>query len=166
MSHPQPSARVSTGMGGCAGKAAGRCTVSCAADAVPRRFPAPGKAASHHCRNTGRGRGGFSRSGFRGDDKRRIPSSRSAVRHAKKTARPTCFTALPPFCRKTKFVPCMNDSFRMGTHTFIIPLLSRFVNVTSGLFRAESEKIHFRGRKTHNLNIFGVFVRLPLARQM
>ena len=72
------------------------------------------------------------------------------------------FTALPPFCRKTKFVPCMNDSFRMGTHTFIIPLLSRFVNVTSGLFRAESEKIHFRGRKTHNLNIFGVFVRLHL----
>ena len=92
----------------------------------------------------------------------RIPSSRSAVRHAKKTARPTCFTALPPFCRKTKFVPCMNDSFRMGTHTFIIPLLSRFVNVTSGLFRAESEKIHFRGRKTHNLNIFSVFVRLHL----
>ena len=83
-------------------------------------------------------------------------------RHAKKTARPACFTALPPFCRKTKFVPCMNDSFRMGTHTFIIPLLSRFVNVTSGLFRAESEKIHFRGRKTHNLNIFGVFVRLHL----
>ena len=83
-------------------------------------------------------------------------------RHAKKTARPTCFTALPPFCRKTKFVPCTNDSFRMGTHTFIIPLLSRFVNVTSGLFRAESEKIHFRGRKTHNLNIFGVFVRLHL----
>ena len=106
-----------------------------------------GQSSRHHCRNTGRGRGGF---------------SRSAVRHAKKTARPTCFTALPPFCRKTKFVPCTNDSFRMGTHTFIIPLLSRFVNVTSGLFRAESEKIHFCGRKTHNLNIFGVFVRLHL----
>ena len=33
MSHPQPSARVSTGMGGCAGRAAGRCTAACAADA-------------------------------------------------------------------------------------------------------------------------------------
>ena len=33
MSHPQPSARVSTGMGGCAGKAAGRCSASCAVDA-------------------------------------------------------------------------------------------------------------------------------------
>lgn len=121
-----------------------------------------GQSSRHHCRNTGRGRGGFSRSGFRGDDKLPHPQQQKRRQARKKTARPTCFTALPPFCRKTKFVPCMNDSFRMGTHTFIIPLLSRFVNVTSGLFRAESEKIHFRGRKTHNLNIFGVFVRLHL----
>ena len=142
MSHPQPSARVSTGMGGCAGKAAGRCSASCAVDADAAALSGAGKAAAITAGIPGGA----------GEDSAEADSG----------ARPTCFTALPPFCRKTKFVPCMNDSFRMGTHTFIIPLLSRFVNVTSGLFRAESEKIHFRGRKTHNLNIFGVFVRLHL----
>lgn len=163
MSHPQPSARVSTGMGGgCAGKAAGRCSASCAVDADAAALSGAGKAAVITAGIPG-GAGEDSAEADSGATTScRIPSSRSAVRHAKKTARPTCFTALPPFCRKTKFVPCTNDSFRMGTHTFIIPLLSRFVNVTSGLFRAESEKIHFRGRKTHNLNIFGVFVRLHL----
>lgn len=162
MSHPQPSARVSTGMGGCAGKAAGRCSASCAVDADAAALSGAGKAAVITAGIPGGAGEDSAEADSRATTSCRIPNSRSAVRHAKKTARPTCFTALPPFCRKTKFVPCMNDSFRMGTHTFIIPLLSRFVNVTSGLFRAESEKIHFRGRKTHNLNIFGVFVRLHL----
>ena len=162
MSHPQPSARVSTGMGGGAGKAAGRCSASCAVDADAAALSGAGKAAVITAGIPGGAEEDSAEADSGATTSCRIPSSRSAVRHAKKTARPTCFTALPPFCRKTKFVPCTNDSFRMGTHTFIIPLLSRFVNVTSGLFRAESEKIHFRGRKTHNLNIFGVFVRLHL----
>lgn len=55
---------------------------------------------------------------------------------------------------------CVGGILRMGTHAFIIPLLRRFVNVTSGLFRPESEKKGGCFGKTHNLNIFGVFVRL------
>ena len=45
MSHPQPSARVSTGMGGCAGKAAGQCSASCAVDADAAALSGAGKAA-------------------------------------------------------------------------------------------------------------------------
>lgn len=46
MSHPQPSARVSTGMGGCAGKAAGRCSASCAVDADAAALSGAGKQPS------------------------------------------------------------------------------------------------------------------------
>lgn len=166
MSHPQPSARVSTGMGGCAGKAAGRCSASCAVDADAAALSGAGKAAVITAGIPG-GAGEDSAEADSGATTScRIPSSRSAVRHAKKTARPTCFTALPPFCRKTKFVPCMNDSFRMGTHTFIIPLLSRFVNVTSGLFRAESEKNPLSRTKNAQFEHFRCFCPLALARQM
>lgn len=162
MSHPQPSARVSTGMGDALARQQGGAAPPVRWMRMPRRSPVRAKQPSSLPEYRA-GQGEDSAEADSGATTScRIPSSRSAVRHAKKTARPTCCTALPPFCRKTKFVPCTNDSFRMGTHTFIIPLLSRFVNVTSGLFRAESEKIHFRGRKTHNLNIFGVFVRLHL----
>lgn len=166
MSHPQPSARVSTGMGGMrwqGSRAVQRLLCGrCGCRGALRR----GQSSRHHCRNTGRGRGGFRRSGFRGDDKLPHPQQQKRRQARKKTARPTCFTALPPFCRKTKFVPCMNDSFRMGTHTFIIPLLSRFVNVTSGLFRAESEKIHFSRTKNAQFEHFRCFCPLALARQM
>lgn len=162
MSHPQPSARSAPAWGDALARQQGGAAPPVRWMRMPRRSPARAKQPSSLPEyRAGQGR----------IQQKRIPGRRQAAASPaaeapsgtqKKTARPTCFTALPPFCRKTKFVPCMNDSFRMGTHIFIIPLLSRFVNVTSGLFRAESEKIHFRGRKTHNLNIFGVFVRLHL----
>ena len=43
-----------------------------------------GQSSRHHCRNTGRGRGGFSRSGFRGDDKLPHPQQQKRRQARKK----------------------------------------------------------------------------------
>ena len=82
MSHPQPSARVSTGMGGCAGKAAGRCSASCAVDADAAALSGAGKAAVITAGIPGGA--GFRRSGFRGDDKLPHPQQQKRRQARKK----------------------------------------------------------------------------------
>lgn len=164
MSHPQPSARVSTGMGGCAGKAAGRCSASCAVDADAAALSGAGKAAVITAGIPG-GAGEDSAEADSGATTScRIPSSRSAVRHAKKTARPTCFTALPPFCRKTKFVPCTNDSFRMGTHNYTASFPFRQCNKRT--FPGRIRKNPLSRTKNAQFEHFRRFCPLALARQM
>ncbi len=118
------------------------------------------QGSRHHCRNTGQGQGRI--------PQKRIPGRRQAAASPaaeapsgtqKDRTSHMLHRASSLLPKKTKFVPCTNYSFRMGTHTFIIPLLSRFVNRNKRTFSGQNPKNPLsRTKKTHNLNIFGVFL--------
>lgn len=125
-----------------------------------------GQSSRHHCRNTGRGRGGFSRSGFRGDDKLPHPQQQKRRQARKKDRTSHMLHRASSLLPKNEICP-LHELFIPHGHTYIYYTASfPFRQCNKRTFPGRIRKNPLSRTKNAQFEHFRRFCPLALARQM